>query len=151
MLRLARPAAVLTDPDRAGELPGVPALVVDGAGGDGAGGDGAGGDGAGGAAGAREPVPAAPAGPGPGRVRGFTSGSTGGAEGVQVPHRGVVRLGAPPATFARRGRRFLRLAPLAFDASTLELFGAAAGRRHRRGYPTAGLPAGLAAFLPRAR
>ncbi|HEY9422995.1 MAG TPA: amino acid adenylation domain-containing protein, partial [Thermoanaerobaculia bacterium] len=55
----------------------------------------------------------------------YTSGSTGKPKGVAVPHRGVVRL--------VRGRDdlsigadevWLQLAPLAFDPSTLEIFGA---------------------------
>jgi amino acid adenylation domain-containing protein len=55
----------------------------------------------------------------------FTSGSTGDPKGVCVPHRAVVRL-ALGADYARLGpgERMLRLSPLAFDASTLELWGA---------------------------
>ncbi|MGF7234015.1 MAG: AMP-binding protein, partial [Frankia sp.] len=63
----------------------------------------------------------------------FTSGTTGRPKGVAVPHRGVLRLLADPTMLAPAGppetgsrtagaRRFLRLAPLSFDASTLELF-----------------------------
>jgi amino acid adenylation domain-containing protein len=53
----------------------------------------------------------------------FTSGSTGRPKGVMVPHRAVVRL-VRDAGYVRLGpdERYLRLAPLAFDASTLELF-----------------------------
>jgi amino acid adenylation domain-containing protein len=53
----------------------------------------------------------------------FTSGTTGRSKGVRVPDRAVVRL-VRDAGFLRDGAtdRFLRLAPLAFDASTLELF-----------------------------
>src|SRR3954464_6945092 len=55
----------------------------------------------------------------------YTSGSTGRPKGVCVPHRGVVRLVkntdyvsiAPSDTF-------LQLAPIAFDASTFEIWGA---------------------------
>ncbi|MFC1400706.1 MULTISPECIES: amino acid adenylation domain-containing protein [Streptacidiphilus] len=55
----------------------------------------------------------------------FTSGSTGEPKGVCVPHLGVVRL-VHGADYARLGpgERVLRLSPLAFDASTLELWGA---------------------------
>ncbi|AKG43794.1 Long-chain-fatty-acid--CoA ligase [Streptomyces xiamenensis] len=55
----------------------------------------------------------------------FTSGSTGRPKGVQVPHRAVVRL-VHEADFVRLGpgERVLRLSPLAFDASTLEIWGA---------------------------
>ena len=55
----------------------------------------------------------------------FTSGSTGEPKGVAVPHRAVTRL-VHQADFLRLGpgERMLRLSPLAFDASTLELWGA---------------------------
>ncbi|HEU4328001.1 MAG TPA: amino acid adenylation domain-containing protein [Roseiflexaceae bacterium] len=53
----------------------------------------------------------------------YTSGSTGTPKGVAVPHRAVVRLaqGRTYATFTPADR-FLLLAPVAFDASTLELW-----------------------------
>jgi amino acid adenylation domain-containing protein len=70
------------------------------------------------------PVPAA-ASAGPDHIAyvAFTSGSTGAPKGIRVPHRGVVRLTLNPA-YLRPGacERFVRLAPLAFDASTLEIF-----------------------------
>ena len=55
----------------------------------------------------------------------FTSGSTGRPKGVCVPHRGVVRLVKQTnyAHFAR-SEVFLQLAPIAFDASTFEIWGA---------------------------
>ncbi|WP_159033010.1 non-ribosomal peptide synthetase [Streptomyces fodineus] len=53
----------------------------------------------------------------------FTSGSTGEPKGVRVPHRGIVRLTRDaPCVSAGPGERVLRLAPLAFDAATLEIF-----------------------------
>lgn len=56
----------------------------------------------------------------------FTSGSTGGPKGVCVPHRGVQRLVAGLARYAPigAGDRVLRMSPLSFDASTLEIWGA---------------------------
>lgn len=55
----------------------------------------------------------------------FTSGSTGRPKGVCVPHRAVVRL-VRNTNYARltAGEVFLQLAPLAFDASTFEIWGA---------------------------
>ncbi|HEX5748967.1 MAG TPA: amino acid adenylation domain-containing protein [Archangium sp.] len=55
----------------------------------------------------------------------YTSGSTGRPKGVCVPHRGVVRL-VQGSTFIDMGPQevFLQLAPISFDASTLELWGA---------------------------
>ena len=55
----------------------------------------------------------------------FTSGSTGVPKGVAVPQRAVIRLISDPA-FASLGpgERLLHLAPVAFDASTLEIWGA---------------------------
>lgn len=55
----------------------------------------------------------------------FTSGSTGRPKGVIVHHRGVVRLvcGTDYLDFGQ-DRVFLQLAPLCFDASTFEIWGA---------------------------
>lgn len=55
----------------------------------------------------------------------FTSGSTGRPKGVEVCHRSIVRLvhGTDYATFGPE-RVFLQLAPIAFDASTFEIWGA---------------------------
>jgi amino acid adenylation domain-containing protein len=55
----------------------------------------------------------------------YTSGSTGKPKGVVVPHRAVTRLVREQtyASFAS-GEIFLQLAPLAFDASTFEIWGA---------------------------
>ena len=67
--------------------------------------------------------PAAPADPGRIAYVAFTSGSTGTPKGVRVPHRAVARLALDPDLLAPGVTdRFLRLAPLAFDASTLEIF-----------------------------
>ncbi|MFP2903699.1 non-ribosomal peptide synthetase [Pyxidicoccus sp. 3LFB2] len=54
----------------------------------------------------------------------FTSGSTGRPKGVAVEHRGVMRL-LHGARYAHLGpeETFLLIAPLSFDASTLELWG----------------------------
>ncbi|MEV6908738.1 amino acid adenylation domain-containing protein [Amycolatopsis sp. NPDC051071] len=70
----------------------------------------------------------------------FTSGSTGQPKGVCVPHRAIVRL-VHEADYVRLGpeERMLRLSPLAFDASTLELWGALLTGATLEVYP-AGLP-----------
>ncbi|MCP5425319.1 MAG: amino acid adenylation domain-containing protein [Gammaproteobacteria bacterium] len=54
----------------------------------------------------------------------FTSGSTGQPKGVAIPHRAVARL-VRETDYMRFGpeQRFLHLAPLAFDASTWEIWG----------------------------
>ncbi|HEX7112123.1 MAG TPA: amino acid adenylation domain-containing protein, partial [Mizugakiibacter sp.] len=55
----------------------------------------------------------------------YTSGSTGTPKGVMVPHRGILRL-VLDADYVRldAGTRMLHAAPLGFDASTLEIWGA---------------------------
>ncbi|RYZ33853.1 MAG: non-ribosomal peptide synthetase, partial [Myxococcaceae bacterium] len=55
----------------------------------------------------------------------FTSGSTGRPKGVCIPHRGITRL-VVGNDFMRFGAEevWLQLAPVAFDASTLEIWGA---------------------------
>ncbi|HJX28598.1 MAG TPA: non-ribosomal peptide synthetase, partial [Thermoanaerobaculia bacterium] len=54
----------------------------------------------------------------------YTSGSTGRPKGVAVTHRNVIRL-VRGASYARLGPEevFLQLAPVSFDASTLEIWG----------------------------
>lgn len=52
----------------------------------------------------------------------FTSGSTGVPKGVVVPHQAVTRLALSVELRTRPGDRVLRMAPLAFDASTFEIW-----------------------------
>ncbi|MFJ5561780.1 amino acid adenylation domain-containing protein [Streptomyces sp. NPDC093250] len=71
----------------------------------------------------------------------FTSGSTGEPKGVCVPHRAVTRLvhGGEVALLGT-GDRMLRLSPLAFDASTFELWAALLSGSALEVYPP-GIPA----------
>jgi amino acid adenylation domain-containing protein len=54
----------------------------------------------------------------------YTSGSTGAPKGVAVTHRGVVRLVKETDYASFSEETFLHLAPLSFDASTFEIWGA---------------------------
>lgn len=66
---------------------------------------------------------AAPADPERAAYVAFTSGTTGVPKGAMVPCRGVVRLALDTELFpAGAYERYVRLAPLAFDASTIEIF-----------------------------
>ncbi len=80
----------------------------------------------------------------------FTSGSTGEPKGVSIPHRAVIRL-VHEAGYVRTGpgEVMLRLSPLAFDASTLELWGALLTGATLEVYPASALPSPteLGAFL----
>ena len=71
------------------------------------------------------PAPATPTSPDHLAYVSYTSGSTGEPKGVAVPHRAVDRLvrGADWME-ARPGDVFLHIAPVAFDASTLEIWAA---------------------------
>lgn len=68
-------------------------------------------------------LPALPLDPGSAACLYFTSGSTGHPKAVSLPHSAVTRLvaGAASYTTTGPGERFMRLAPLAFDASTFEI------------------------------
>ncbi len=81
----------------------------------------------------------------------YTSGSTGRPKGVAVPHRAVLRL-VRDADYVRFGAEeaWLQLAPVAFDASTLELWGALLnGGRVAIYPPELPTPDALGAFLTR--
>ncbi|WNZ21409.1 amino acid adenylation domain-containing protein [Leptolyngbya sp. NK1-12] len=54
----------------------------------------------------------------------YTSGSTGTPKGVCVPHRGVVRLVRQQNYVELTNETLLQAAPIAFDASTFEIWGA---------------------------
>lgn len=54
----------------------------------------------------------------------YTSGSTGKPKGVCIPHRGILRLVQQPNYVDLAGETILQAAPIAFDASTFEIWGA---------------------------
>jgi amino acid adenylation domain-containing protein len=81
----------------------------------------------------------------------YTSGSTGRPKGVVVPHRAVLRL-VLNADFARCGadETWLQLAPVAFDASTLELWAPLLNGGRMALYPPVAVdPAELGGFIRR--
>ncbi|HET6763159.1 MAG TPA: condensation domain-containing protein, partial [Longimicrobiaceae bacterium] len=81
----------------------------------------------------------------------YTSGSTGTPKGVGVPHRAGVRL-VRDADFAAMGSDevFLQLAPVAFDASTLELWAPLLNGGRIAPFPPQPVsPAALADFVER--
>ena len=92
---------------------------------------------------------AAPVDPGAVAYVAFTSGSTGRPKGVRVPHRAVVRLVRDPGLLVDGATdRFMRFAPLAFDASTLEIFAPLATGGCVEIYPEPhAMPTSLATFL----
>ncbi|WP_109002372.1 non-ribosomal peptide synthetase [Streptomyces rishiriensis] len=97
--------------------------------------------------------PAAPADPERVAYLTFTSGSTGRPKAVRVPQRGITRLtGDREALRTGPGERFLRLAPLSFDVSTVELFVPLATGSTVAMYPERPVSAGeLADFLTERR
>jgi amino acid adenylation domain-containing protein len=71
----------------------------------------------------------------------FTSGSTGKPKGVMVPHRGIVRLVRESGfTPLDESRVWLQLAPVSFDAATLEIWGALLQGGTCVLYPACGVP-----------
>ncbi|GAB3058911.1 hypothetical protein GCM10027186_07990 [Micromonospora schwarzwaldensis] len=105
-LARCRPAAVVGDPRIARLAPGVGTALT----------------GRPGPAGATPPG-AAPADPQRVAYLAFTSGSTGEPKAARITHAAVLRLVHDRHVFPHEpGDGFLRLAPLAFDASTMELF-----------------------------
>jgi amino acid adenylation domain-containing protein len=71
----------------------------------------------------------------------YTSGSTGKPKGVAVPHRGVVRLVfGNDYALLDENRKLLQLAPISFDAATLEIWGALLRGGCCVLYPENGLP-----------
>ncbi|MFQ3558862.1 non-ribosomal peptide synthetase [Streptomyces gramineus] len=76
------------------------------------------------AAAATDPDPAPLPAPLPGQLAyvSYTSGSTGEPKGVAVAHRGVTRLVDPDWSRFGPGDVFLQIAPVAFDASTFEIW-----------------------------
>jgi amino acid adenylation domain-containing protein len=70
----------------------------------------------------------------------YTSGSTGTPKGVAVPHRGITRLVSDETVLRLRGEVHLLLSPFAFDASTLEIWGALANGARLAVFPPGGSP-----------
>lgn len=71
----------------------------------------------------------------------YTSGSTGRPKGVAIPHRAVLRLVFGASYTPLDGQQtLLQLAPISFDAATLEIWGALLHGGHCVLYPENGLP-----------
>ncbi|MBD2329075.1 polyketide synthase [Alkalinema sp. FACHB-956] len=71
----------------------------------------------------------------------YTSGSTGRPKGVAIPHRAVLRLVFGATYTPLDGQQtFLQLAPVSFDAATLEIWGALLHGSRCVLYPENGLP-----------
>ena len=71
----------------------------------------------------------------------YTSGSTGRPKGVAVPHRAIARLVFGAAYTPLDGSQtFLQLAPIAFDAATLEIWGALLHGGRCVLFPGSGIP-----------
>ena len=75
---------------------------------------------------ARQPThpPVCAAGPGTLAYLMYTSGSTGKPKGVMVQHRNIIRLVCNGGYASLAGESVLQMAPLTFDASTFEIWGA---------------------------
>ncbi|HEX2207306.1 MAG TPA: non-ribosomal peptide synthetase, partial [Longimicrobium sp.] len=99
----------------------------------------------------RAKAPAADVGPDGAAYLIYTSGSTGRPKGVVVPHRAVLRL-VRGADYARFGadETWLQLAPVSFDASTLELWAPLLNGGRVALFPAElPTPEGLGAFISR--
>lgn len=80
----------------------------------------------------------------------FTSGSTGQPKGIAIPQKGILRLVQEQQAYGFQQETWLSLAPLGFDASTLELWGPLLGGGQVALYPNElPSPEGIAAAIER--